>query len=543
MKGGDQVSNEVDRLRLRDLYVSDYLEKLFYFCLKKTGNAHEAEDLASDISLDVLTALEKGAEIKRFSAWVWRIARNRYAAWVADKSAKRTALYSDDVSEYDAADDGGIEDDWIRAEDVGRLRRELAFISSEYREIVVTYYIKQKRINEIAESLSIPEGTVKTKLYRARKKLKEGMIMAREFGKRSYDPESVQFVSSGNQSDGLPWKAVQRKIPVNILCEANNNPSTAEELSIALGVALPYMEEEIGLLEKATLLKKLDGGKYLTNFFIYPVECENEICEILCDYCEEVYEKIWKLAEKTVAREAGKTCDVSSVGANDAAMYFSFLVNDLLQQNALPPSAYKRFVRPNGTDWGFCGFEEGYACRLPEEFFSCNFSGSQIDDICWHGYPRSSGTSDRFPRLRYLERCGVPERVSLSFLQRVAEGKPFDELKKEHEGILDYLIRKGFVVNENGKLTVDALLFRDREACTNRIKADPDFAVLLEKTKAMAKKVYASIEKHSNPYLKDDIDYYVESGLSRVRSILACLWKDRGLYTGTSAQFFALNVR
>ena len=53
------MSNEVDRLRLRDLFVSNYLEKLFYFCLKKTGDAREAEELASDISLDVLTAIEK----------------------------------------------------------------------------------------------------------------------------------------------------------------------------------------------------------------------------------------------------------------------------------------------------------------------------------------------------------------------------------------------------------------------------------------------------------------------------------------------------
>ena len=536
MKGGDQVSNEVDRLRLRDLYVSDYLEKLFYFCLKKTGNAHEAEDLASDISLDVLSAIEKGAEIRRFSAWVWRIARNRYAAWAADKSAHRTAICPDDVSQYGVAADETPEDGLAQDEELGRLRRELAFISSEYREIVVAYYVKQKRINEIAESLSIPEGTVKTKLYRARKKLKEGMLMAREFGKRSYDPESVQFVSNGSQPDGLPWKAVKRKIPINILCEANNNPSTAEELSIALGVALPYMEEEIGLLEKATLLKKLDGGKYLTNFFIYPVECENEICEILCDYCEEVYERIFKLGEKTVAREAGKTCDVGAVGENDAATYFAFLINDLLQQSALPPSAFKHFVRPNDADWGFCGFEEGYVCRLPEE----SFSGNSIGNYRWSGYQLSHGTSDRFPCLRYLEQYGVPDNVALTFLKRVAEGKSFDELKKEHEGILDYLIRKGFVNNENGKLTVDAILCRDREACTDRIKSDPDFAALVEKTKSMAQKVYASIEKYSNPHLKDDIDYYVNSGLFRIRSILACLWKDRGLYSGKSAQFCTL---
>ena len=531
------MSNEVDRLRLRDLYVSDYLEKLFYFCLKKTGNAHEAEDLASDISLNVLTAIEKGAEIKRFSAWVWRIARNRYASWVADKSAERTATCPGDVSEYGVAADDCPEDELAHAEEIGRLRRELAFISSDYREIVVAYYVKQKRIFEIAEALSIPEGTVKTKLYRARKKLKEGMLMAREFGKRSYDPESIQFVSNGNQPDGLPWKAVQRKIPINILCEANNNPSTVEELSIALGVALPYMEEEVSLLEQATLLKKLDGGKYLTNFFIYPVECENEIYKIVCDYCEEVYQGIFQLGERTVAREAGETCDVSSVGEGDAAMYFAFRINDLLEQSALPPSAFKRFVRPNGADWGFCGFEEGYECRLPEEFFNGNSGG----DNRWRGYQNHRGTTDRFPRLRYLERNGVPDQITLPVLKLVAEGKPFDELKKTHEVLLDYLIRKGFVVNENGKLTVDAILCRGEEYM-DRIKADPDFATLLEKTKAMAKKVYASIEKYANPYLKDDIDYYVESGLSKTRSILACLWKDRGLYTGKSAQFCALNV-
>ena len=163
------MSNEVDRLRLRDLFVSDYLEKLFYFCLKKTGDAREAEELASDISLDVLTAIEKGTEVKRFSAWVWRIARNRYASWVADKSARRTATCPGDVSEYGVASDECPEDELARAEQIGRLRRELAFVSSEYREIVVAYYVKQKRIAEIAQALSIPEGTVKTKLFRARK--------------------------------------------------------------------------------------------------------------------------------------------------------------------------------------------------------------------------------------------------------------------------------------------------------------------------------------------------------------------------------------
>ena len=46
--------------RLIGEFAENYTEKLFYFCLKKTGNSYEAEDLASDIILNILSALDKG---------------------------------------------------------------------------------------------------------------------------------------------------------------------------------------------------------------------------------------------------------------------------------------------------------------------------------------------------------------------------------------------------------------------------------------------------------------------------------------------------
>lgn len=51
-------------------YASDYMETVFYFCLKKTGDRTQAEDLASDITLAILTQLERGATPTHFSAWV-----------------------------------------------------------------------------------------------------------------------------------------------------------------------------------------------------------------------------------------------------------------------------------------------------------------------------------------------------------------------------------------------------------------------------------------------------------------------------------------
>ena len=48
------------RDRLINEFAENYMEKLFYFCLKKTGNQVEAEDLTQEIALQIITALNKG---------------------------------------------------------------------------------------------------------------------------------------------------------------------------------------------------------------------------------------------------------------------------------------------------------------------------------------------------------------------------------------------------------------------------------------------------------------------------------------------------
>ena len=267
--------------KLINEFTENYMGKLFYFCLKKTGNNVEAEDLTQDIALQIITALNKGTIPTSFSAWVWQIARNRYSVWAKQKHNRNESVTGSDIGDYELKDEGeNVLDEMIHTEQMALLRRELAFIKSDYRNIVIAYYIEDKNVREIASLLSLPTNTVKSKLLRAREILKEGMNMAREFGKRSYNPENVGFVASGDQPSGLPWKAVNRKIPNNILLQASNNPSTIEELSIELGVALPYMEEEVEKLHQATLLEK-QGDKYITNFFILDKDCQIEIYNVI----------------------------------------------------------------------------------------------------------------------------------------------------------------------------------------------------------------------------------------------------------------------
>ena len=271
-----QETNEM-RDRLINEFAENYMEKLFYFCLKKTGSNTEAEDLTQDIALQIITALNKGTIPTSFSAWVWKIARNRYSVWAKEKHNRNESVTGSDIGDYEIENESkNILDEMIHTEQMALLRRELAFIKSDYRNIVVAYYIENKSVRDIASSLSISISAIQQRLHRARIILKEGMNMAREFGKLSYNPENIAFVMNGMVGkSGEPWNYISRSLCKNILLAAYRTPSTAEELAMEVGVALPYMEEELSTLVEATLMKK-NGNRYETNIFIVSAEAQEK---------------------------------------------------------------------------------------------------------------------------------------------------------------------------------------------------------------------------------------------------------------------------
>ncbi len=266
------------RDRLINEFAENYMEKVFYFCLKKTGSHIEAEDLTQDITLQIITALNKGTIPTSFSAWVWQIARNRYSVWAKEKHSRNESVTGSDIGDYEIEDESeNVLDEMIHTKQMALLRRELAFIKSDYRNIVVAYYIENKSVHVIAASLSLSITAVQLRLHRARILLKEGMDMAREFGKLNYNPENIAFVMNGMVGKGgEPWNYISRSLCKNILLAAYRTPSTAEELAMEVGVALPYMEEELSTLVEATLMKK-NGNRYETNIFIVSAEAQEKI--------------------------------------------------------------------------------------------------------------------------------------------------------------------------------------------------------------------------------------------------------------------------
>ncbi len=303
---------------LIDEFTNNYLEKLFYFCLKKTGNNEDAEDLVQDIAVNIIVSLNNGLIPINFSAWVWKIARNRYSKWADAKHKHNAAVACNDIDDYELADENGeLSDKIILDERFSLLRRELSFIKSDYRNIVVAYYFENKSVREIASLQSLSVSAIQQRLHRARTILKEGMDMAREFGRRSYNPENITFVKDGKNGDlGQPWSIVSRLLYKNIFLETYENPQTSEELSLELGIALPYMEDDLEFLVREQLLRK-EGNKYQTDFKIINKEDQLAAYETHRKLQKPITDKLCELIDLYMKEDGGKV-DISYMNYDDA---------------------------------------------------------------------------------------------------------------------------------------------------------------------------------------------------------------------------------
>ncbi len=506
------MSENMQKERMKNEFCEGYLEKLYYFCLKKTGDSYEAEDLSQDISFNILEAIEKGTIPMHFSAWVWQIARNRYSVWAAKKRARTEAVSGADADELEIADDCSIENEYIHNEEMATLRRELAFISSEYRNIVVAYYIEDRKAKDIAHTLGIPEGTVKTRLFRARNILKEGMNMAREFGVRSYKPEDVSFVASGNIDAERPWGLVQRKIAKNILLEASNNPSTAEELAIELGIALPYMEEEIKILEEATLLRKLDGGKYITDFYIMDRDSQMSIWLCMNGCKSKIAKLIDKICEDSIDKIRDTIYVPRNMSDNDLKWWVVIALSDIVSHD-MPKCDLKIKPRSNGELWEFQGYE---ISDIPDDIF-VGMNGCGSADV------KAQFWSYKIKKYEMWDRVGEMNPAQVGLLADCIRNKRKTSSFTESELVIWKKIDGKFAHEENGYVVADILVMNDNgKGCyfiDDILKSHEKYSELYDNVSELFDKIENILKRNSAPIWHNSLAKHVSSEFFKLRML------------------------
>ena len=244
--------------------LSENMRTLYLWSLHKVSDPYKAEDLCSDIILAVMQSAPNLRADDAFFGFVWKVAANTYKAYLRKNARNSTVPLDEDIT-----DDSDVLGDLCDAAQLNTLRRELAFMSHKYRICTVAYYFDGLSCKEIAEKYGISVENVKFNLFQSRKILKEGIAMERQFGEKSFKPSAFSFQTIIVGDGDIHFHHLfSRNLPGQILLSAYYEPMTVEQLSVELGVASVYLEEEVRLLEMYGFLKKHGEKKYQTNLLI-----------------------------------------------------------------------------------------------------------------------------------------------------------------------------------------------------------------------------------------------------------------------------------
>lgn len=144
--------------------------RVFRFILRIVGDASTAEDLVSQVFLDVWRTAGQFEGRSQVSTWMLAIAR--FKALTALRNRRHEDIDQDEVLQI--ADSGDTPEALMdRTQTSATLRKAIAKLSPAHREIIDLVYYHEKSVEEVGQIIGIPQATVKTRMFYARKHLAE----------------------------------------------------------------------------------------------------------------------------------------------------------------------------------------------------------------------------------------------------------------------------------------------------------------------------------------------------------------------------------
>jgi RNA polymerase sigma-70 factor (ECF subfamily) len=157
--------------------VTEYERAVYAIAQRMTGNAEDAADMTQETFIKAYNSLSSFRGDSKFSVWLYRIANNVCLDFLRSRSRKPTVSLSaedDDGEEtqLDIADESQSPELLLEsALTRDAVRRGLDSLPPDYKQILLLREIQGLSYEEIAAALGIESGTVKSRIFRARKRL------------------------------------------------------------------------------------------------------------------------------------------------------------------------------------------------------------------------------------------------------------------------------------------------------------------------------------------------------------------------------------
>jgi RNA polymerase sigma-70 factor (ECF subfamily) len=164
--------DEHERLRLFEQMVLPHLDAAYNLARWLAGNDHDAQDVAQEASLRAFRFFGnfRGENAR---AWLLTIVRNTFYTWLRKNRPKENTVEIDD--ETFAVEDISADAQAVNPQfaDADAVRRAIAELPVEFREVVILREMEGFSYKEIADLAEVPIGTVMSRLARARKLLQK----------------------------------------------------------------------------------------------------------------------------------------------------------------------------------------------------------------------------------------------------------------------------------------------------------------------------------------------------------------------------------
>jgi len=184
-----RLAQQGRELAFREL-VRRYERPVFSLVYRMLRDRETAEDLAQDAFVKVLNHIDKYSPEFKFSSWLFKIANNvaidhlrrrRLDTVSLDGNPNATTAAEVEASTIEIGSDQESALDEIEAKELGSaIERAIATLRPEYRACIMLRHVEGRSYEEIAATLDLPLGTVKTYIHRARHELRKALEPLRE---------------------------------------------------------------------------------------------------------------------------------------------------------------------------------------------------------------------------------------------------------------------------------------------------------------------------------------------------------------------------
>jgi RNA polymerase sigma-70 factor, ECF subfamily len=184
-----RLAQQGRELAFREL-VRRYERPVFSLVFRMVRDRETAEDLAQDAFIKVLNHIDKYSPEFKFSSWLFKIANNvaidhlrrrRIETISMDGNPNATTAAEVEASTIELGSDQESALDEMEAKELGSaIERAIATLRPEYRACIMLRHVEGRSYEEIAATLDLPLGTVKTYIHRARHELRKALEPLRQ---------------------------------------------------------------------------------------------------------------------------------------------------------------------------------------------------------------------------------------------------------------------------------------------------------------------------------------------------------------------------